>query len=273
MRDLNGKLTLVTGAASGIGRETAKQLAQAGARLILCDVNEDGLRAIEAEVNGISECVLASIVDVSDTEAMRAFADEVHANHGTLDILVNNAGVGISSSIINTTLDDWDWVLGINLKGVIHGLQFFVPPMVERGSGHVVNVASIVCFFVGVGATAYITSKFAVFGMYEATREDLAGTGVNVSTICPGFTNTGFISNSRMRGYEDDPDKITRVDETYAKLSHGPALIARAIVKSIRKRKKIVPVSPEAWFLYYLTRISPWASRRFGHFLANTFLN
>lgn len=263
---MNGKRALVTGAASGIGRETAKALAREGARLILCDVNADGLGEIEGEINALSRCELARVVDVSSADAMRAFAEEVHAAHGALDILVNNAGVGISSSVLNTTLEDWDWVISINLKGVIHGLHFFLPLMVERGQGgHVVNVSSMAGYFVATGLTAYLATKFGVFGLSEATREDLRGTGIGVSTICPGIIRTGIIATSRFRGVDNADALRQHVDQEYRKRNYGPDRVAKAIVGAIRHNRKVVPVSPEAWLAYYVTRLSPALSRLIGN--------
>lgn len=263
MWDLNGKLALVTGAGSGIGRETAKALAASGARLILCDVNEAALAGVAEELG--AACVLSRVVDVSKVEAMRAFADEVHAAHGALDILVNNAGVGISSSVLNTTLEDWDWVIGINLKGVVHGLHFFLPPMVARGTrAHVVNVSSLAGYFVGPGLSAYLTTKFAVFGLSEVTREDLRGTPIGVSTICPGIIKTNIVSASRYRGVDDEQGMSRHIDMVYRKRNYGPERVAAAVVKAIRLNRKIVPVSPESWALYYLTRFSVPLSRWVG---------
>lgn len=263
MWNIEGKLALVTGAGSGIGRATAQELAAKGARLIVCDVNEQALAALAQELG--LRCVLAERVDVSDPEAMRALAERVHAAHGALDILVNNAGVGISSSVLNTTLEDWDWVLGINLKGVVHGLHFFLPQMVERGGrAHVVNVASLAGYFVATGLTAYLTTKFAVFGLSEAAREDLRGTGIGVSTICPGIIKTNIVSTSRYRGAPDPAAMSQTIDAAYVKRNYGPERVAASIVKAIEHNRKIVPVSPESWALYYLTRFNVPFSRWIG---------
>ena len=263
MWDLNGKLALVTGAASGIGRATAKELARKGARLVLCDVNDGGLNELAAELGGA--CVMVHVVDVSNAEAMRALAERVHGELGTLDVLVNNAGVGISSSVLNTTLEDWDWVMGVNLKGVVHGLHFFLPRMVERGQrGHVVNVASLAGYFVSSGLSAYLTTKFAVFGLSEVTREDLRGTGIGVSTICPGIIKTNIVATSRYRGVPDPGAVSTHIDAAYKKRNYGPDKVGAAIVNAIQHNRKVVPVSPESWALYYITRFNVPFSRWIG---------
>src|SRR5690349_13013047 len=125
--DLHGKRVLVTGAGSGIGRETALLAATRGADLAICDVDEAGLEETARRARGQGRNVLAERVDVSDREQMRAFAEAVHADGGAVDILVNNAGVGLAARVLESELDDWDWIVGINLMGVVHGLHFFVP--------------------------------------------------------------------------------------------------------------------------------------------------
>jgi NAD(P)-dependent dehydrogenase (short-subunit alcohol dehydrogenase family) len=128
-----GKSILVTGAAVGIGRETALALARAGSDLILSDVNVEGLERTAEDIRALGREVMSRRVDVSDREAMRTFADKVHAERPAVDILVNNAGVGHGGGFLGTSLEDWDWLVSINLMGVVHGCHFFVPPMVARG--------------------------------------------------------------------------------------------------------------------------------------------
>jgi NAD(P)-dependent dehydrogenase (short-subunit alcohol dehydrogenase family) len=271
MWDINGKLALVTGAGSGIGRATALALAGAGARVIVCDVNEASLESIAAELG--AACVMSWQVDVGNADAMRAIAHAVHAAHGPLDILINNAGVGISSSVLNTTLEDWDWVIGINLKGVIHGLHFFLPAMVERGGrGHVVNVASLAGYFVSTGLSAYLTTKFGVFGLSEVAREDLRGTGIGVSTVCPGIIRTNIVASSRYRGVADASAASAHIDQAYRKRNYGPEKVAAAIVRAIQKNRAIVPVSPESWLLYYLNRFNVPLSRLAGRTMVRSMM-
>src|SRR5687767_3645691 len=141
------KAVLVTGAAGGIGRATALTFASLGARLFLCDVNQQALEETADLVRGHGKPVRADKVDVSSRDAMRAYAELVHQEVEAIQILVNNAGVGVNGTFLDTTLEDWDFIVGTNLWGVIHGCHFFVPPMVRRNrGGHVVNIASAAGF-------------------------------------------------------------------------------------------------------------------------------
>src|SRR5690606_13432314 len=137
--------------------------------LVICDVDESGLKATESALQGLGRQVLARRVDVSDREAMRSFAEETGAQVGPLDIVMNNAGVGLGASFLDTSLEDWDWILRINLLGVVHGCHFFVPPMVARGTGgHVVNVSSAAGYLPAEALSAYVTTKYGVLGLSEA---------------------------------------------------------------------------------------------------------
>lgn len=265
MFEFAGKTALVTGAASGIGRETARLLAKRGARLVICDVNQGALHAFAEELRGQEALLFAEVLDVSSRGCMQALADRVHSQVPALDILVNNAGVGLAGGFLETSLDDFDWVLSINLRGVIHGLHFFLPKMVARGTrAHVVNLASLAGYWVGSGLTGYLTSKFAVFGLSEAVREDLIVRGarhVGVSTVCPGIIHTGIIHASRIRMTGDAEAIRERLERAYKKRNYGPEKVAAAIVRAIEHNRKIVPVSPESWAMYHVNRLNVPLSR------------
>jgi NAD(P)-dependent dehydrogenase (short-subunit alcohol dehydrogenase family) len=252
---LDGKLALVTGAASGIGRETAKALARRGCRLVVVDLDEVGLASLAREV-GEGVVVLSRRVDVGDRAAMEALAADVHALAPALDVLVNNAGVGLGGGMLDTPLSDWDWVLRVNLWGVVHGCHFFVPRMAERGAGHVVNVSSALGYFATGQTAGYATSKFAVFGLSESLRVELAPKGIGVSTICPGIIDTPIVRTGRYHGTDEERarDKLSR---DYARRGYGPERVAKAIVSAIENDRGVVPVTPEAWGLWVLSRAAP----------------
>lgn len=270
-RNLHGKNVLVTGAASGIGRETALAFGRRGASLVICDLDETGLGETEAALRGLGRDVFSRGVDVADREAMRAFAEETHARVGALDILMNNAGVGLAASFQDTSLDDWDRILAINVRGVIHGCHYFVPPMVERGTGgHVVNVASAAGYLPAEALSAYVTTKYAVLGLSEALRVELRREGIGVTAICPGIVNTPITRNTPLRGRYAVEGQREEMVEAYQKRGYGPERVATNVLKAIQRNRGIAPVTPEAWIAWYLKRLSPslisrlstWAEQR-----------
>ncbi len=258
----DGKTALITGAGSGIGRATAGAFARAGADLVLGDIDEAGLEATAAPLRGLGRRVLTRRVDVSQREAMAAFAEEVVSAAGPIDVLVNNAGVGLAARLLETTLEDWDWILSINLWGVIHGCHFFAPAMARRGRGHIVNMASVAGLVASEPLGAYSTTKFAVVGFSEALREELGPLGVGVTTICPGVIDTPIVKSTRARGAYAEPASRARMESLYTRRAYGPDKVASAILDGIAHNRALVPVSPEAWALYLGKRTAPEAMRR-----------
>ena len=246
---------MVTGAASGIGRATAKAFAAEQAKLVLCDVNEAGLRDVERELAGTSH-VEWHVVDVASRKTFEAFAKDVHGRFPAVDVLVNNAGVGQSGGLLDMSLEDWDWVLSVNLWGVIHGCHFFVPKMVARGAGgHVVNVSSVFGFFAPPGSMGYCTAKFGVFGLSASLRGELAPHRIGVSTICPGMINTNIVKKGRFNGGTGKNQE--RVVREFEQRGHSPDIVARAILSAVRRNRAVVPAAPEAWAFYYAKRFLP----------------
>ena len=265
--NLTGRTVLVTGAGSGIGRSTALLAARRGADLVVCDRNEAGLAETEAEARSLGREVLARRVDVADRDQMTEFATAVGESVGAVDLLVNNAGVGLGAEFLDTELSDWDWIVSINLMGVVHGCKLFVPPMVEQGAGgHVVNVSSVAGYMASPPLAAYSATKFAVLGLSEALREELRPHGIGVTAICPGLINTPITTTSRMRGASADPARRERIRAMYERRNYGPDRVARNILKAVDRGRTVAPVSPEAWFAYGLKRLSPrltgWVVRK-----------
>jgi NAD(P)-dependent dehydrogenase (short-subunit alcohol dehydrogenase family) len=264
--NLSGKTVLVTGAASGIGKETALAFARRGAALVLCDLNEAGLGETATLVRGMGRDVLTRHVDVAQRDDVREFAAAVHAQVDAVDILMNNAGVGLGAGFLDTSLADWEWIIGINLKGVIHGCHFFIPPMVKRGrGGHVINVASAAAFVAMEALAAYGTTKYAVFGLSEALGDELQRHRIGVTAVCPGIINTPITATSPLRGANDTPQMRQRMIAIYQRRNYGPERVARNILKAVQRNRAVAPISPEAWAMYYLKRLAPGLVARLNH--------
>ncbi|MFF7203914.1 SDR family oxidoreductase [Streptomyces sp. NPDC008141] len=256
-----GQLVLVTGAASGIGRATAFAFAEAGARVVAVDRDAEGA-ARTAEMSRLIGAPEAwgEAVDVSDEEAMEKLADRVATEYGVVDVLVNNAGIGLSGSFLQTTSADWKKVLDVNLWGVIHGCRLFGRQMAERGQGgHIVNTASAAAYQPSKALPAYSTSKAAVLMLSECLRAELAGKGIGVSAICPGFVNTNITSTARFAGVDaaEEQRRQKKSARLYGLRNYPPEKVADAILRAVVRNQAVVPVTPEARGLRFMSRFTP----------------
>ena len=199
MQDVAGKVVFVTGGASGLGLAMAEAFAGAGAKIVVTDVDADALTAVEARFAGRNVPVLAIELDVTDRDAFSAAAQRAVDTFGAIHVLCNNAGVYRGGRLDAVTYEDWDWVMGVNVGGVVNGLQSVLPHIKAAGEGHVVNTASMAGVVGIAGLGVYNASKFAVVGMSEALRADLADSGVGVSVLCPGMVRTRILESERNR--------------------------------------------------------------------------
>ncbi|MCH2099564.1 MAG: SDR family NAD(P)-dependent oxidoreductase [Pseudomonadales bacterium] len=199
MQDVAGKVVFVTGGASGLGLAMAEAFAGAGAKIVIADLDADALSAAEARFAGRNVPVLAIELDVTDRDAFAVAAQQAVDTFGAIHVLCNNAGVYRGGRLDAVTYEDWDWVMGVNVGGVVNGLQSVLPHIKAAGEGHVVNTASMAGVVGIAGLGVYNASKFAVVGMSEALRADLSDSDVGVSVLCPGMVRTRILESERNR--------------------------------------------------------------------------
>jgi NADP-dependent 3-hydroxy acid dehydrogenase YdfG len=209
-------------------------------------------------------------VDVSDRIQMAGFADAVHALVPAADVIVNNAGVAVGATFLETTLDDWDWLLGVNLRGVVHGCHFFIPKMVERGAGgHVINLSSILGIYPAPNVTAYVASKFAVLGFSQSLRAELEPHKIGVTAICPGIINTAIVDDGRMHGNLNG--RKEKVKAAFRQRGAPPDAVARSILDAVRTNPAIRPVGRDGWAIWAMTRFAPRVAIKLGTTLSRRF--
>ncbi len=241
---------LITGAGSGIGAATALRYAKQGAHVVAVDIDGDAATATAATCGTVGHAASAHVCDVADAAAMLALAEEV----GEVDVLVNNAGVGVAGPFLEASLADWEWLRSINVDGVVHGLRAFVPAMLERRSGHVVNVASMAAYTPHGGLAAYCASKSAVVMLSQCLRADWASRKVGVSVVCPGVIDTPIAKNTRMVGRAE---RRRSQAISALRMGHSPDLVAKAIVNAAAKNQGIVPVGIESTLAFRVMRFAP----------------
>lgn len=254
MRELKGKTVLVTGAASGIGKETALAFAREGCTLLLADINETGLEEVAESLRAMGTPCKTYPVDVASAQQVEGLADRVLEEFGAVDVLANVAGVCAVADTVDTPLETWEWIMGVNLWGPIHTIHFFLPSMIQRKSGHIVNVASA-AGLIGFGFLgAYVTTKFGLVGLGEALGQEVRQRNVKVTTVCPGLTNTPILGHMRFHGYSGE--KVSRYTGSMLARSLSPARLAEMTVEGVKRGRPIVaPMSVRV--LYLLKRISP----------------
>lgn len=256
IRDFKNKVVVITGAGSGIGKATAKAFAQKGADLVLADKHTEKLEETANEMKAEGARVLTQTVDVSERNQVETFAGLVMRERGHVDILINNAGVGAAGSLLETKIEDFEWIFSINYWGVVYGLKAFLPHMVSRKYGHVVNTASAAGLCAATNMSAYCSAKFAVVGLSESLRAEVRRFGIGVSTICPGIINTNILTAGRMHLPDDYRASQSKLRDFYRRRGWPPERVARAILSAVRHNRSIIPVGPEAWAQWLTKRLS-----------------
>ena len=256
------KVAIVTGGASGIGRAIGRELARKEATVILADVNDELAKESAKAIGRESGKVRAVLLDVTDAAAVRKVVDETVNEQGRLDFIFNNAGIGLFGEVHDMNLDHWRRIIDVNLYGVLNGVAAAYPQMIEQGSGHIVNTASLAGLIPTPIATAYSTAKHAVVGLSLSLRGEAADLGVRVSVVCPGFINTPI--KDSLTYLKLDKEKL--IDGTRLKL-HPPAYCAQVVLKGVARNKPIITVTAFAGLAWKFNRLLPslhlWIARQY----------
>lgn len=263
---MDGQLAVVTGAGSGIGRETAIALAAAGADVLCVDIDLDAAKETAAQIGGT-----AYELDVADGASSDRLAATIERDHGVPDLVMANAGIGVSGTFLDTSVDDWRRVLDVNLWGVIHTLRAFLPAMVERREGgHVVITSSAAGYLATPSLPAYSTTKAAVLMLAQCLAGELDSAGIGVSAICPGFVHTNITATTRFAGATPDEERAhqQRAFALYERRGYGPEKVARAVLAAVRAGRLVVPVTPEARAGAFGVRYAPATTRVIGRWIA-----
>jgi NADP-dependent 3-hydroxy acid dehydrogenase YdfG len=240
MRDVEGKVAFITGGGSGVGLGMAKAFVSAGMRVAIADIRADHLETAKAVLEGE---VHAIQLDVTDREAFARAAEETERVFGNVHVVCNNAGIMLFNDMTEATYQDWDWVFGVNLGGVVNGVVTFVPRIKAHGEGgHVVNTASMAAFVAGPNAGIYTTAKFAVLGLSDSLRWDLLPHGIGVSVVCPGLVNSNIYESARVTPPDEE---FIRILPSLYGAGMDPEEIGEKVLRAIRRNQFYVFTHPD----------------------------
>jgi NAD(P)-dependent dehydrogenase (short-subunit alcohol dehydrogenase family) len=256
MRELAGRTAFVTGGASGIGLALGRAFAQAGMKVMLADIETDALAAAVETLRDSAPDISGVVCDVADPVSVERAARAACEAFGNVHVVCNNAGVAAAGGIDNISLDNWRWVLDVNLMGVLHGIRSFLPHIRSHGEGgHIVNTASMAGMSSGLGFSPYVASKFAVVGLSEGLATQLKPFGIGVSVLCPGFVRTRIGESGRNRperyGATQTPDPASPAGLLLAHIAErlqsglDPSQIAARVLAAIRGDELYVFTHPE----------------------------
>ncbi len=260
----SGKVAVVTGAGSGIGRCAALAFAREGATVVAVDIDLASAERTALLLRLIGAAAHARRVDVGAADEMEALVGWIGSELGGADVVINNAGIGMAGGILDTSAAHWERILHVNLWGVIHGARLFARQMAARGAGgHIVNTASAAAFGPSRDLPAYATTKAAVLMLSECMRAELAGQGIGVTAVCPGFAETGIMASTQYAGADaqDEARLRKRATKLYQMRGLKPETVAQAMVDAVLRNRPVVAVGTEAHALRFVGRFMPWLGR------------
>lgn len=258
IRIFDGATAAVTGGASGIGRALAEELAKRGCEVVLADLQIELAQEVASDICGSGGKANALNVDVTDFFAVKQLVQETLERTGRLDYVFNNVGIGIGGNVNHYSIEDWNQMIDVNLRGVINGVQAAYPIMMNQGFGHIINTASMAGLMPSPGSVAYATTKYAVVGLSKSLRAEAAPLGVYVSVICPGVIRTPILEGGGRYGkmlIEIPPEEMRRMWERLKPMP--PDIFANKVLHSVAKNKAII-IFPSWWKMFWwINRLSP----------------
>jgi NAD(P)-dependent dehydrogenase (short-subunit alcohol dehydrogenase family) len=264
MPSMADHVAIVTGGASGIGAALTRALAARGARVVIADIDEAGAKKVADEVNGPAGArVSVAVLDVRDAEAVADLVTRVVADQGALDLMVNNAGIAVGGGVEELTLDHWDRVIDVNVRGVVHGVHAAYPVMLRQGRGHIVNTASLAGLVPGPGLAPYAAAKHAVVGLSLSLRAEGASRGVRVSAVCPGFVDTPLLGkvNQDLPQTQASGNVFELVQQRFGELYQADAL-AKDILRGIARNEALIVAPRSARIAWRMVRYAPGLTMR-----------
>lgn len=262
MNDFTGKTAVITGAGSGMGRYLAVLLAKAGANVAICDINEETLNGTAAMVRQYNVAVSTHIVDMGDMERIETLPEEVVARHGAVDLVFNNAGVTMGSSFAGMSEQDWDWVMNINLNGVVKATRVFLPLLKDRPEAAIVNTSSIFGMITVAGQSVYHATKFGVRGFTESLAKEFKDTAVQVHCVHPGHIGTNIIANAKFNEEDEgflqqDNVDVDEMANMFRTRGMHPSRAAEIILNGVKRNKRRIFVGLDAKLMDLAQRITP----------------
>ena len=276
MKDVAGKVAFITGGASGMGLAMARSFSAAGMKIAIADIEQRALDAVAAEFAASNADVLTLKLDVTDRDAMEQAAETTEKAFGKIHVVCNNAGVAVGGAVDEMSYKDWDWVVGVNLGGVINGIETFTRRIEAHGEGgHIVNTASMAGHIAIPGLSVYTTTKYAVVGMSESIRQDLAEKNIGVSVLCPGVVRTNIFDSGRNRPNELKGDKDTASNLLVSNLPQGERgsriseLLANALDPSVVGDMVLHAIINDEFYIFTHPEVKPATDARSAEMAAS----